>query len=214
MVLIFNDKFSEQLQQDVCDAVNFFSDHLFSPRLSKHIVIELELKNYFKDHGDCEILEYNSQRKARTFKIRLRNKKSHKSLIKTLAHELVHVKQFALGEMSEFHDRWRDGTDHKDTSYYDLPWEIEARTMEHILYDKYKNSGLPKRQDAVIIDDNAGIVLTAAREPSKLEERSSNLPTRSIQEYHGINLSSNVCFSNALQEQQPVLETGTGTRTG
>ena len=113
--------------------------------------------------------------------------------------------------MSEFHDRWRDGTDHKDTSYYDLPWEIEARTMEHILYDKYKNSGLPKRQDSVIIEDNAGIVLTVAREPSKLEERSSNLPTRSIQEYYGISLSSDVCSSNALQEQQPVLATGAGT---
>ena len=62
MVLIFNDKFSEQLQQEVCDAVNFFSDHLFSTKLSKHLVIELELKSYFKDHGDCEVIEYNSQR--------------------------------------------------------------------------------------------------------------------------------------------------------
>ena len=154
MVLIFNDKFSEQLQQEVCDAVNFFSDQLFSTKLCKHIVIELELKSHFKDHGDCEVLEYNSQRKPRSFKIRLRKKKSHKSLIKTLAHELVHVKQFALGEMSEFHDRWRDGVDHKDTEYFDLPWEIEARMMEHVLYDKYKNSGLPKRQDTVIIEDN------------------------------------------------------------
>ena len=212
MVLIFNDKFSEQLQEDVCAAVNLFSDHLFSPKLSKHIVIELELKNHFKHHGDCDILEYNSQRKARTFKIRLRNKKSHKSFIKTLAHELVHVKQYALGEMSEFHDLWKDGVDHKDTPYYDLPWEIEARTMEHILYDKYKSSGLPKRQESVIIEDNAGIVLTAAREPSKLEERSSNLPTRSIQEYYGISLSSDICSSNALQEQHPVL--ATGTRSG
>ena len=212
MVLIFDKKFSEQLQQDVCDAVNFFSDHLFSPRLSKHIVIELELKKNFKDHGDCDILEYNSQRKARTFKIRLRKKKSFKSFIKTLAHEMVHVKQFALGEMSEFHDRWKDGVDYKDTPYYDLPWEIEARTMEHVLYDKYISSGLPKRLTSGIIDNNAGIVSTVAREPSKLEERSSNLPTRSIQEYYGISLSSDICSSNALQEQHPVL--ATGTRSG
>lgn len=154
MVLIFNDKFSEQLQQEVCDAVNFFSDQLFSTKLSKHLVIELELKSNFKDHGDCEVLEYNSQRKPRSFKIRLRKKKSYKSLIKTLAHELVHVKQFALGEMSEFHDRWRDGVDHKDTEYYDLPWEIEARMMEHILYDKYKNILLLKQQLSNIIEDN------------------------------------------------------------
>lgn len=197
MVLIFNDKFSKQLQQDVCDAVNFFSDHLLSTKLSKHIVIELELKKHFRDHGDCEVIEYNSQRKARTFKIRLRKKKSYKSFIKTLAHEMVHVKQFALGEMSEFHDRWKDGVDHSDTSYHDLPWEIEARTMEHVLYDKYKSSGLPKRWASSIIDNNAGIVSTVAREPSKLEERSSNLPARS-KEYYGVILSSDISSSCSL----------------
>jgi hypothetical protein len=201
MVLIFNDKFSEQLQQDVCDAVNFFSDHLFSPKLSKHIVIELELKNYFKDHGDCEVIEYNSQRKARTFKIRLRNKKSHKSLIKTLAHEMVHVKQFALGEMSEFHDRWRDGVDHKDTSYYDLPWEIEARTMEHVLYDKYKNSGLPKRQDAVIIEDNMRGSYSGNTSAFQADAESSILLPRSTQEYYGVSLSNDVCSGSPSPDQ-------------
>ena len=201
MVLIFNDKFSEQLQQEVCDAVNFFSDQLFSTKLCKHIVIELELKSNFKDHGDCEVLEYNSQRKPRSFKIRLRKKKSHKSLIKTLAHELVHVKQFALGEMSEFHDRWRDGVDHKDTEYFDLPWEIEARMMEHVLYDKYKNSGLPKRQDAVIIEDSMRGSYSGNTLAFQAKADSSILLPRSNQEYHGINLSSDVCSSNALQEQ-------------
>ena len=201
MVLIFNDKFSEQLQQEVCDAVNFFSDQLFSTKLCKNIVIELELKSNFKDHGDCEVLEYNSQRKPRSFKIRLRKKKSHKSLIKTLAHELVHVKQFALGEMSEFHDRWRDGVDHKDTEYFDLPWEIEARMMEHVLYDKYKNSGLPKRQDAVIIEDNMRGSYSGNTLAFQAKADSSILLPRSNQEYHGVNLSSDVCSSNALQEQ-------------
>ena len=201
MVLIFNDKFSEQLQQEVCDAVNFFSDQLFSTKLCKNIVIELELKSYFKDHGDCEVLEYNSQRKPRSFKIRLRKKKSHKSLIKTLAHELVHVKQFALGEMSEFHDRWRDGVDHKDTEYFDLPWEIEARMMEHVLYDKYKNSGLPKRQDTVIIEDNMRGSYSGNTLAFQAKADSSILLPRSNQEYHGVNLSSDVCSSNALQEQ-------------
>ncbi len=201
MVLIFNDKFSEQLQQEVCDAVNFFSDQLFSTKLSKHLVIELELKSHFKDHGDCEVLEYNSQRKPRSFKIRLRKKKSYKSLIKTLAHELVHVKQFALGEMSEFHDRWRDGVDHKETDYYDLPWEIEARMMEHVLYDKYKNSGLPKGQFTSIIEDNTLGSYSGNTLAFQANADSSILLPSSIQEYYGVSLSSDVCFGNALQEQ-------------
>ncbi len=201
MVLIFNDKFSKQLQQEVCDAVSFFSDQLFSTKLSKHLVIELELKSHFKDHGDCEVLEYNSQRKPRSFKIRLRKKKSYKSLIKTLAHELVHVKQFALGEMSEFHDRWRDGVDHKETDYYDLPWEIEARMMEHVLYDKYKNSGLPKGQFTSIIEDNTLGSYSGNTLAFQANADSSILLPSSIQEYYGVSLSSDVCFGNSLQEQ-------------
>ena len=201
MVLIFNDKFSEQLQQEVCDAVNFFSDYLFSTKLSKHLVIEFELKSHFKDHGDCDVIEYNSQRKPRSFKIRLRKKKSHKSLIKTLAHELVHVKQFALGEMSEFHDRWRDGVDYKDTEYFDLPWEIEARMMEHVLYDKYKNSGLPKGQFTSIIEDNTLGSYSGNTLAFQANADSSILLPSSIQEYYGVSLSSDICFGNSLQEQ-------------
>ena len=210
MVLIFNDKFSEQLQQEVCDAVNFFSDHLFSTKLSKHLVIELELKSYFKDHGDCEVIEYNSQRKPRSFKIRLRKKKSYKSLIKTLAHELVHVKQFALGEMSEFHDRWRDGVDYKDTEYFDLPWEIEARMMEHVLYDKYKNSLLPKQQPSDIIDNNKRGSYSGNTLAFQANAESSILLPRSIQEeygYNGNDSNNNPFPSNALSalQEQPAV---------
>ena len=205
MVLIFNDKFNEQLQQDICDAVNLFSDYLFTPRLSKHIVIELELKSYFKDHGDCEIMEYNSQRKPREFKIRLRKKKSYKSLIKTLAHELVHVKQFALGEMSEFHDRWRDGIDYKDTDYFDLPWEIEARMLEHVLYDKYKSTGLPKRQTTSIIEDNMRGSYSGNTLAFQANAESSILLPRSIKDDCGNDFNYNSDHSNTLPtlQEQP-----------
>lgn len=189
MVLIFSDKFSEQLKQDVCDVVVFCSDHLLSPRLSKHIVIELELKKNFADHGDCEVLEYNSQRKARTFKIRLRKKKSMKSLMKTLIHEMVHVKQYALGEMSQYHDRWRDGEDYKDVPYHDLPWEVEARTLENLLYDKYVERSLSNNVQHGTIGDI---------KKSKNKEL----------ECHGINFSNNFCSNGALSEHNYICPAG------
>ena len=136
MVLIFDKNVDEQLQKEISEACVFFADYLFSRKLEKHIVVEFVLRTGFKDHGECEVIEYNSQNKPRGFKIRLRKKKSLKSTIRTVAHELVHVKQFAKGELSEYHDKWQ-GVDHSQTDYYNLPWEIEARTLEHILFDKY-----------------------------------------------------------------------------
>lgn len=200
MVLIFNDKFSEHLQQEVTDAVCFFTDQLLSTRLSKHLVIELELKSYLKDHGDCEIIEYNSQRKPRSFKIRLRKKKSYKSLIKTLAHELVHVKQFALGEISELHDRWRDGVDHRDTDYFDLPWEIEARMLEHILFDKYRNSGLPGRRTTSIIENNMQGSYSGNALAFQANDASSILAPCSIKEYYGVSLFSDAGSNSPLSD--------------
>jgi hypothetical protein len=56
-------------------------------------------------------------------------------VLKTLAHELVHVKQYIRGELS-----WRDagllwkGVSHNPKNmlhYYDLPYEIEANGREY-----------------------------------------------------------------------------------
>ena len=55
-------------------------------------------------------------------------------ILKTLAHEIVHVKQYALGEL-----KWRDagllykGVNHEAMSlmeYFELPYEIEAYGRE------------------------------------------------------------------------------------
>lgn len=43
----------------------------------------------------------------------------------TLAHELVHVKQFARKELTENLQYWK-GNDHSDTDYWDQPWEKEG----------------------------------------------------------------------------------------
>jgi hypothetical protein len=51
-------------------------------------------------------------------------------------HEIVHVKQYAKGEMvqsmkhstlTKFHSDWIDD---EKTNYYDLPWEVEAHGRE------------------------------------------------------------------------------------
>jgi hypothetical protein len=58
--------------------------------------------------------------------------------VSTLAHELVHVKQFARGELNEQLTHWK-GRDHSDTEYWDQPWEKEARKLQHKLVMEFDN---------------------------------------------------------------------------
>jgi len=87
--------------------------------------------------GDCEILDYNERlRFPREFKINIDNVQSLRLQLRTLAHEMVHVKQFAKNELYDYsikadHTRWRDDVfDVKAVKYKDQPWEVEAYGME------------------------------------------------------------------------------------
>lgn len=60
--------------------------------------------------------------------------------LQTLAHEMVHVKQFHRGELSERGPvfKWKGSVvDPKKVEYDDFPWEIEAEEMQQTLYSKF-----------------------------------------------------------------------------
>lgn len=60
------------------------------------------------------------------------------TLMRNLAHELVHAKQHILGEISDKHYKWK-GRDysHLSDNYFEQPWEIEAYEAEDMLVDTF-----------------------------------------------------------------------------
>ena len=56
--------------------------------------------------------------------------------MRTLAHEMVHAKQYIFGELDGYSDSWK-GSDVNYYSYEDSPWEKEAYKLEEILYEKF-----------------------------------------------------------------------------
>lgn len=69
-------------------------------------------------------------------------------LFQTLAHEMVHVKQYARGQLKQY--KKRNGTTaytwlgrKYDTEYYDCPWEIEAYSKERVLANKIAQILIP-----------------------------------------------------------------------
>lgn len=102
---------------------------------SKHKVVIYSVPNLLKEegingfvypHGDKEIF------------LGLESRLSAPDICLTLAHEMVHVKQYAKGQLKQRPKRsgkvehiWM-GKVNKE-SYYDCPWELEAFSRERVL---------------------------------------------------------------------------------
>jgi len=68
-----------------------------------------------------------------------------------VCHEMVHVKQYARGELYESSaqnkHRWQGKWINKDPDYWDQPWEIEAHGRETGLFVRWAESeGLGKKK--------------------------------------------------------------------
>ena len=122
----------------------FTARQLMSKRLMKNIYVEIKLIPRLLEkeevYGDS-IYEDDNWR-PREFTIQADSKLKLRRLLETIAHEMVHVKQFAKGEMVDVvranKIRWHGvDFDDEDTSYYDQPWEIEAHGREMGLFVRW-----------------------------------------------------------------------------
>ena len=117
------------------------------PRM-KTLEIHINLNPHYEkkttDSGDC--IWEDTNRYPREFTINL---DSHDDdwMVQTLAHEMVHVKQWARGEMMDCYDcddgsptktKWKSKyVNIKTIEYEDWPWEKEALRIEKRLYDEW-----------------------------------------------------------------------------
>ena len=74
----------------------------------------------------------------RTFELEIDRTQPLRQLLETVAHEMVHVKQYARRELHPSKEAWLGKTvNPKKLSYWDLPWEIEAHGREVGLFVRY-----------------------------------------------------------------------------
>lgn len=72
----------------------------------------------------------------REFEIEINRTLRLRRLLETVAHEMVHVKQYARHEMKEPRV-WKGKILDKSIEYWDLPWEIEAHGREVGLFIRW-----------------------------------------------------------------------------
>jgi hypothetical protein len=106
--------------------------------MRENIFIQIKFNEKMNVFGTACIEEYNASNKPREFVIELHPWIGAKNLLKTLAHEMVHIKQFINLEINESLSKWKgDSIDPDSIDYYSHPWEMEAHSLENSLLTKY-----------------------------------------------------------------------------
>ena len=129
-------------------AARFFARQLMDPRMVRNLEIDLEVRKRMDVEGEC--VDEDGIRSPRYFTIGLKRQDTEE-MIKTLGHEMVHVKQHAKNELQggimvaarggfKMYSRWMGKVwkpNGKEDHYFDSPWEIEAYGREVGLYQKW-----------------------------------------------------------------------------
>jgi hypothetical protein len=120
--------------------VKLFGKLVLSPRLYPNINVVVQSMR-IDTWGYCGIADIE-EKKPRSFEILLNPILGENKQIITLAHEMIHLKQLALGEFKSYDNgkyKWNGNIiEMTQDDYYKMPWEIEASTRENELFEEYK----------------------------------------------------------------------------
>ena len=120
----------------ICEDVTTWFLNKFLPRHKIHVeILHRGLKREFA-YGYCD---YTGQSyRPREFLIELDTHMNREMYIKTLLHELVHLRQWVTGSLRAKHGKmYYDSTSVEELEYENRPHEIEAREQEFKLYLEY-----------------------------------------------------------------------------
>lgn len=131
----------EGLSPELEAAARFFALKLMDGRLVRHLNIEIELDANFMFAGLC--VSDDDRPRPRYFTIKINPYASY-HLVECLAHEMVHVRQMATGQLIDLGDNWIiwEGKKYKCLSCdnpdsVNEPFEEEAYRLADDLYEDW-----------------------------------------------------------------------------
>jgi hypothetical protein len=133
------------------DAAIFLLKEVLGPRMAEGVTLDIDVVKKLDVEGEC--VNEDETKRSRWFTITLKDAPFNK-LLETLAHELVHVKQYVRNELGikslvltkggrmKFTTKWMGEVwvpKGNEDDYFDTPWEIEAFGREQGLANRYIN---------------------------------------------------------------------------
>jgi hypothetical protein len=126
-------------------AVRFYGRQLLSENLYHKLNVTIAFEKFnpkINEYAYCE-WEFDNHR-SKDYIITIDKNLSKRQMLIALAHEMVHVKQYARGELKDYlrvnKSKWKGQIiDPVEVDYWDHPWEIEAHGREKDLYYSFLN---------------------------------------------------------------------------
>lgn len=135
LIKVYGSK-SPRLKALVRDAVEYAGHKLMSKRVRESLEISIKMKDGL-DENVAEVEWLDDHIRARSFEMSIDRTQSEMLQVICVMHEMVHIKQYATGELVQSlrdcqKSKWKrtEWIDDSKVKYYDLPWEIEAHGRE------------------------------------------------------------------------------------
>jgi hypothetical protein len=135
-------KITGKINSNIKSAIKYFANNLISKQMQPYVTIKITYVTDTDNYGEVEITDYNSRNQPRDFTLYIDKTLPEKEKIRTIAHELVHVKQYLYNELNEQMTLWRGRKVSEDDfeNYFDRPWEKEAYELGDKLYGNFTKS--------------------------------------------------------------------------
>lgn len=142
-IRIYGCKNQGELKDKIRSAITYYRDSLLPHKRKLDLTVSLK-KHFWQSRGlfgECWNTSYYNY-PAYSFNIVIDADLEEEDLFSTLAHEMVHVKQFAKGELyfGIKQNKWLGKIYPCNTPYNQQPWEKEATEIEEKLYHAWKSN--------------------------------------------------------------------------
>lgn len=143
MEITVTGKNANMSRKEIKHALDFFGSMVLGSRLAKNVSVDVVCESMSLNFcGFCEPIDHG-YRNHRFFEITLNSKQPKSMQLRTLAHETVHVMQFARNQFKILDEdntyKWRGKVRRINfDKYFSMPWEKEAHLSEGYLLDYYK----------------------------------------------------------------------------
>jgi hypothetical protein len=134
--------FTQRLSNVQLEAIQYFAGRLLSPQMLRNIGIRVVFRRTMPVLGITIIDDYNASGLPRMFTIEINGSQDDNEKLRTLAHEMVHIKQYCKRELNEQMSMWKgQEVDSDNIDYDDQPWEIEAHNLGDQIYEEFITDG-------------------------------------------------------------------------
>lgn len=124
-------------RKEMRSALQYFEQQLGLEEFDQ-VIVRVKVTSKIDVYGYCHIDEYDDDDNVAELIMEVQTGQTRKEIIHTLAHEMVHVKQYVKGELNDALDVWRGkDIDSDNMDYDDHPWEIEAEKIGDEMYEAW-----------------------------------------------------------------------------